>query len=225
MKKTILIIEDEERIATVLKKYLEGAGYATEIMHDGDKVLPVVKRLDPALILLDLMLPGKDGMEICKEIRVFSNVPIIILTARSDEIERVLGLEIGADDYVCKPFSPREVVARVKSNLRRNDMITAGPLEASGALSLNHANCSATLDGVEIIFTPIEFRILVALQKHPDKILSRDQLLNHMYNDHRTVSDRTVDSHVANLRRKLQNIRHDDECITSKYGVGYRLEL
>lgn len=219
----ILIVEDETKISEVLRTYLETAGYSTHVLDDGRAVVDWVRKENPSLIVLDVMLPGKDGLEICREIRTFSPVPIIMVTARVEEIDRLLGLEMGADDYVCKPFSPREVVARVKANLRRSvavaDPVTAGGFEID---ELRHV---ARLDGKKLELTRVEFRILLALLDPPGRVLSRDQLLDRMYDDQRIVGDRTVDSHMTNLRRKLQAVRNDAECIHSVYGLGYKLDL
>ena len=220
----VLIVEDEPKISEALREYLENAGYATHILDDGLAVVDWVKEQKPSLILLDLMLPGKDGLEICRDIRTFSQVPIIMVTARVEEIDRLLGLEFGADDYVCKPFSPREVVARVKANLRR---VTTPNDDSSSAtdFEIDELRHIASLDGQALELTRVEFRILQALLDPPGRVFSRDQLLDRMYDDQRVVGDRTVDSHMANLRRKLQAVRADSECVRSVYGLGYKLEL
>ena len=220
----VLIVEDESKIAQVLREYLERAGYTTQILDDGRKVVDWVRDQRPALILLDLMLPGKEGIDICREIRAFSQVPIIMVTARVEEIDRLLGLELGADDYVCKPCSPREVVARVKANLRR---VTTPKDDRSAAtdFEIDEFRHIARLNGHKLELTRVEFRMLTTLLDSPGRVWSRDQLLDHMYNDYRVVGDRTVDSHVTNLRRKLKAVRADSECIHSVYGVGYKLEM
>ena len=220
----VLIVEDESKLAQVLREYLERAGYTTYILDNGQKVAEWVREQRPALILLDLMLPGKDGMDICREIRTFSQVPIIMVTARVEEIDRLLGLELGADDYVCKPFSPREVVARVKANLRRVTTPPDDPVAASD-FAIDDPRQIARLDGQKLELTRVEFRMLLTLLDPPGRVWSRDQLLDRMYDDQRIVGDRTVDSHMTNLRRKLQAVRADSECIHSVYGVGYKLEM
>ena len=219
----ILIVEDEPKLSEVLREYLERAGYATGALADGREVAAWVREHRPALVLLDLMLPGKDGLDVCRELRAFTNVPIIMVTARVEEIDRLLGLEIGADDYVCKPFSPREVIARVKAILRRA-AVAADTATAAGFV-LDEERYVATLDGRALDLTPVEFRLLRTLLDPPGRVWSREQLLDRLYDDHRVVSDRTVDSHVKNLRRKLEAARPDAECIRSIYGVGYKLEL
>lgn len=224
MKQTILIVEDEVKLADVLSRYLEADGYATQHIANGSEAIAVIKQYQPVLVILDIMLPGKNGIEICKEVRQFSNLPIIMTTAKVEEIDRLLGLEIGADDYICKPYSPREVVARVKACLRRVAFAEADDKQSSVSLGLelDHHAYQAKLDQHNLDLTPVEFRILVALTTQPISVYSRTQLMDKMYQDHRAVSDRTVDSHVANLRKKLKQVREDSECIESIYGVGYR---
>ncbi|VVD98173.1 Transcriptional regulatory protein BaeR [Pandoraea pneumonica] len=228
----ILIVEDEPKLAALLAEYLRVAGMPCRILSDGRDVLPAVRTTEPRLILLDLMLPGMDGLEVCRVVREISEVPIVMLTARAAETDRLLGLELGADDYICKPFSPREVVARVKAILRR----VRGPASATTtaapevpppqpALVIDAVRHHARLDGHELPLTPVELRLLATLASHPDKTFPRAHLLDRMYDDHRVVADRTVDSHIKNLRRKLQAIRPDEEIVRSIYGVGYRLEL
>jgi two-component system response regulator BaeR len=218
----ILVVEDEPKLASLLADYLHAAGYAAEILADGCKVAATVRENPPALVLLDLMLPGKDGLEVCRELRTFSNVPIIMVTARVEEIDRLLGLELGADDYVCKPFSPRVVIARIKAFLRR---VERSDSAIASGLIIDDASYRAMLDGQPLELTPVEFRLLKTLAATPGRVYSRDQLLDRLYDDHRVVTDRTVDSHVKNLRRKLEQARPGQDVIRSIYGVGYRLEL
>jgi two-component system response regulator BaeR len=221
MKDTILIVEDEERLARLLADYLRMAGYETHQIADGNPVVEWVRANRPTLILLDLMLPGRDGLDICRDIRGFSEVPIIMTTARVEEIDRLLGLELGADDYVCKPYSPREVVARVKAVLRRT---TAAPQPQSGLLQLDESSLRVSAHGREVELTAVEFALLQTLYAAPGRIFSRDRLMDRIYRDHRVVSDRTIDSHVKKLRRKLAELTSDRELIHSVYGVGYRYE-
>lgn len=218
----ILIVEDEPRLAAVLGEYLAAAGYTHHWVADGMAALPAFHAERPDLVLLDLMLPGRDGIDICREIRRVSMTPIVMVTARAEEIDRLLGLEIGADDYICKPFSPREVVARVAAVLRRHRH--APDREAVGAISLDEHACRASIKGRPLELTPVEFRLLRMLYGAQGRVFSRDQLLNRLYDDHRVVTDRTVDSHVKNLRRKLIEAGGED-WIKSIYGVGYRMEL
>ncbi|MGB6242710.1 MAG: response regulator [Castellaniella sp.] len=221
----ILIVEDEPKLAEVLRTYLEAAGYAVRWVDNGLQVMDVVRDWAPNLVLLDLMLPGRDGLDICREIRAQTSIPVIMVTARTEEIDRLLGLELGADDYICKPYSPREVVARVRAVLRRFDPpFTAAQAETSG-LVIKADAWQARLDGVTLDLTPVEFRLLALLASQPGRIFSRDQVLDGLYDDHRVVTDRTVDSHVKNLRRKLADVRPDEDMIRSVYGVGYRLDL
>ena len=215
----ILIVEDEPKIAGLLQDYLESVGgYQSSVLGRGDLVLEHFRRRAPDLVLLDLMLPGLDGIEVCKQIRAESQVPIIMVTARVEEIDRLLGLELGADDYICKPFSPREVVARVKAVLRRSD----GMEKSTGALEIDEEKISACFDGKRINLTPVEFSLLRALAAQEGRVFSRDQLMNEMYTDYRVVSDRAVDTHIKNLRKKLSDASGGAEMIESVYGLGYR---
>jgi two-component system response regulator BaeR len=215
----ILIVEDEQKLAELLKDYLAQSSFDTTILDNGNDVIPYVRENKPDLVILDLMLPGRDGMEICKEIRTFSNLPIIMVTARVEEIDRLLGLELGADDFVCKPFSPRELVARVKAVLRRAGGETT--IKAKG-LVLDEARYQASLHGVDLELTAVEFKLLSFLAANPGRIYSRDQLMERIYSDHRIVSDRTIDSHIKKLRKKIAEQSPDEELIGSVYGVGYK---
>jgi len=219
----ILIVEDEIKIAELLRDYLKNAGYSVVHLERGDAVTSQVKKQPPALILLDIMLPGKDGMDVCREIRKFSNVPIIMLTARVEEIDRLIGLELGADDYICKPFSPREVVARVKAVLRRTcgeppgvTLITAGPI------TLDTGTHRVTIDGKELKLTPSEFGLLHTLMKHPNRVFSRNELLLQVQGYDFEGYDRTIDTHIKNLRKKIAEYLPDQEIIVTVYAVGYK---
>ena len=216
----ILIVEDELRLAQLLADYLQAAGMDSHQLHEGTQVVERVRKVPPDLILLDLMLPGKDGMEICKEVRLFSQVPIVMVTARIEEIDRLLGLELGADDYICKPYSPREVVARVKAVLRR----TQGGRANQVGLVLDEPTMQAQLDGNVLELTAVEFKLLNYLAVHPGRIFSRDQLMEQIYSDQRVVNDRTIDSHIKKLRRKLEQAAPGRELVRSVYGVGYKFE-
>ena len=220
----VLLVEDEPKIARLLEDYLQQSHYETHWIDNGDTVDEWCKNNNPDIVLLDLMLPGKDGLAVCRELRSHSQVPIIMVTARVDEIDRLLGLELGADDYICKPFSPREVVARVKALLRRVEMINANPAAAYRGLTIDDEKFSATVDGHALDLTPVEFRLLALLASQPGRVFSRDQLMNNIYLDGRVVSDRTVDSHVKNLRQKIHDTVGSDDLIRSIYGVGYKLE-
>ena len=217
----ILIVEDESQLAHLLEDYLVQSGYQTAIIHDGSQVSPSIRAREPDLILLDLMLPGVDGMTICREIREFSRVPVIMVTARFEESDRLRGLELGADDYICKPFSPREVVARVKAVLRRS---TEGAIKIPPTLNIDETRFKAELHGQDLDLTAVEFQLLKILAADPGRIYSRSQLMDQIYNDHRIVSDRTIDSHVKKLRKKIAVVSPDEELIHSVYGVGYKFE-
>jgi len=221
---TILIVEDEAKIASLLRDYLEKiGGYQTRWVARGDEALQAFRDVSPDLVLLDLMLPGMDGLEVCKAIRLESQAPVIMVTALVEEIDRLLGLELGADDYICKPFSPREVVARVKAVLRR-----ANPAEgrsAQGGLEIDEERHQASINGRQLKLSPVEFALLGRLAAQPGRVFSRDQLMNMIYSDYRIVSDRTVDTHVKNLRRKLEESGSGNDLIESVYGVGYRLAI
>ncbi|WP_426400047.1 response regulator [Ralstonia sp. R-29] len=217
----ILIVEDEPKLAALMTDYLRAAHYETEWLAEGTHAVQRIREAMPELVVLDLMLPGKDGLEICREVRAFSEVPIVMVTARVEEIDRLLGLELGADDYICKPFSPRELVARIKTILRRAQRAGGVP---ESALVIDGAAYSATLRGQRMDLTPVEFRLLAALAAAPGRILSRATLLEQIYDDHRVVTDRTVDTHVKNLRRKMELISPGTDMIHSVYGVGYRLD-
>ena len=212
----ILIVEDEPKLAALEADYLKSQGYDTHCIANGSEVVAWVRSNAPDLILLDLMLPGRDGLEVCRELRTFSDVPIVMVTARVEEIDRLVGLDLGADDYVCKPFSVRELVARVRAILRR-------PRSAPSGLVLDEER--AALDGHVLDLTPVELRLLRALASSPGRVFPRERLLERLYEDHRVVTDRTVDAHVKNLRKKLEDVRPGEELVRSIYGVGYKLEL
>lgn len=218
MSHSILIVEDEVKLATLLFDYFTASNYIPHQINHGNEVVDWVKANLPDAILLDLMLPGKNGIDICKEIRQFSNVPILMVTAKVDEIDRVLGLELGADDYICKPFSAREVVARVTAVLRRTQTVNT-----TGALVLNEHKFSVTFQSRETILTSVEFQLLKMLVDKPERIFPRDQLMQSMYADSRIVNYRTIDSHIKKLRKKLADMSDGKDWIQSVYGVGYRL--
>jgi two-component system response regulator BaeR len=218
----ILIVEDEPKLAALLADYLRPEGYLVEVIGDGLFVIDAVKHGAPDLILLDLMLPGRDGLNLCRELRGFSDVPIVMMTARVEEVDRLLGLDSGADDYICKPYSPREVVARVKAILRRPRRDKSSPADQS--LVVDEATLRATLHGQDLDLTLVEFRLLRTLSTTPGRVYSRDRLLDTLYDDGRVVTDRTVDSHVKNLRRKLEAAAPGHNPIRSVYGAGYSYE-
>jgi two-component system response regulator BaeR len=217
----IAIVEDEASIADILDAYLQREGFATHCLRTGNEANVWLATAQPDLILLDLMLPDCDGLTICRNVRARSDVPIIMVTARVEEIDRLIGLEFGADDYVCKPFSPREVVARVKAVLRR----TAAPANGTRTIEIDEGAMTVSLHGVRLDLTPTEFRLFQALARRPGRVLSRSNLLDAVSDRDRDVVDRSVDSHIKNLRRKLASASGVQDIIQSIYGVGYRLEF
>ncbi|MBA5686617.1 response regulator [Rugamonas apoptosis] len=231
----ILIVEDDAKIAALLADYFVAAGLRVTRVADGLAAVEAVRAHAPDLMVLDLMLPSLDGVGVCRAVRAFSALPIIMLTARVDEIDRLLGLESGADDYVCKPFSPREVVARVRAHLRR--AAGMGQLAAGGLTSASSSSAAPPLlqvdrermailhGGVALALTPVEFRLLAELIANPGRVYSRQQLLDCAHDDQRDNNDRTVDSHIKNIRRKLAARLPQLDCLQSVYGVGYRFEL
>ena len=221
MAERILIVEDEPKLAELLRDYLLREGYDVFLLERGDAVEDWVRTHGADLVLLDLMLPGRGGIEVCKALRGFSDAAIIMVTARVEEVDRLLGLALGADDYICKPYSPREVVARVKAVLRRTRPVETG---APAQLLLDEPALKASVAGRELGLTAVEFQLLKILASAPGRIYSRDQLMDAMYRDERVVSDRTVDSHVKKLRRKIAEVLPERELIHSVYGVGYKYE-
>jgi len=221
----ILIIEDEPQIVRTLRLYLEQAGFTTAAIYDGAQAIPAYRQERPDLVLLDLNLPGQDGIDVCRALRRESAVPIIMVTARSDETDRLIGLELGADDYVVKPFSPREVVARVRAVLRR----VAGPLAdidvvRAGELLIDTSAYRAWLSGQPLSLTQSEFEILLALARHEGHVLNRTQLLEETQGIAYEGYERSIDQHIKNLRNKLGKAGAPATLIQTVYGVGYRLE-
>ena len=223
MNKTILVVEDELKLANILVEYLQTEGFKTKHIDTGTRVIPWIKKNNPDLVLLDLMLPAMNGKDICQEIRTFSHLPVIMITAMVDEIDRLIGLEMGADDYICKPFSPKEVVARVKAVLRRIDPEYI-KRNLSNGFEIDTERFSITLDGIKLDLTPVEFRLLAMFIEQSGRVYNRDQILNKVFDDGRIVLDRTVDTHIKNLRHKLKKINPKIDYIRSLYGVGYSFE-
>ncbi|OQX03367.1 MAG: two-component system response regulator BaeR [Desulfobacteraceae bacterium IS3] len=221
----ILIVEDEVKIAQLLRDYLKKEGYSVTCMERGDTVIPYLRKKLPELILLDIMLPGKEGTEVCREIRKFSTVPIIMLTARADEVDRIVGLELGADDYICKPFSPREVMARIKAVLRRIHSPAEEKKIVAGPVTLDEITRRVTVLDQELKLTRNEFGLLRVMMLHPDRVFSRNELLNLVQGYDFEGYDRTIDTHVKNLRKKIADIIPDKEIISTVYGMGYKLSL
>lgn len=225
---TILIVEDEPQIAQILIDYLQSYGYQTRHFVDGAGVTDCVKTEAIDCVLLDVMLPNADkfgdGLQLCREIRELSQLPIMMVTARIEEIDRILGLELGADDYICKPFSPREVIARVRALLRRSHLAALDQQDDAPKPQwhLNQETYHFHYHEKSVELSAVEFGIMRTLSEHPGRIFSRSQLIDLIYNDHRVVSDRTVDSHIKKLRQKLALAFGDIEWIQSVYGVGYK---
>ena len=220
--KHILIVEDELKLACLQADYLKNAGFNTTCLSNGLEVLSWLKINPTDLILLDLMLPGRDGLDVCRDIRSISLVPIIIITARIEEIDRLLGLELGADDYICKPFSPREMVLRVKAVLRRIEVQKNPVINSLLKLAPDSFLISSGEQAIEL--TSVEFWLLQTLFDQPGRIFSRSKLMDLIYQDQRIVCDRTIDSHIKKLRKKLLNLLPEQELIHSVYGAGYRYE-
>jgi two-component system response regulator BaeR len=222
----IAVVEDELDIASVVQDYLRHAGYETEHFADGQSALEHLIASPPDLTLLDIMLPRLDGIEVLRRAREHTSHPIIMLTARIEEVDRLLGLELGADDYVCKPFSPRELVARVRAVLRRSmppdDLGQAR--QGTPGLLLDDVHWRATLEGAPLNLTRREFGLLQVLSRHPGRIFSRARLLELAYDDTMDVTERAIDSHVKNLRRKLGAVTPSHDWIRSVYGVGFAWE-
>ena len=224
MTQTILVVDDEARIVKLVRDYLERAGFAVLVAHDGETALALARIEQPDLIVLDLMLPGMDGLDVCRRLRQMSGVPIIMLTARVEEADRVVGLELGADDYVTKPFSPRELVARVRSTLRRaTGQVGPTAIVRAGDVELDTASLTATVGGKPVDLTSTEFQVLATLARQPGCIFSREQLLEAVHGVAFEGYDRSIDSHIKNIRRKIEPDPRQPSYIQTVYGVGYRL--
>lgn len=225
MADIICLVEDEKDLAGLVADYLEANNFQVVIFNRGDEADHWLQQNEPALVLLDLMLPGKDGLQICTQLRQRSAVPIIMITAKVEEIDRLLGLELGADDYICKPFSAREVIARVKAVLRRTRIapITAA-VASNSAVALDEKSMTACIFGHPVELTSVEFKLLSLLHSQPGRIFSRQYILDNIYQDYRVVGDRTVDGHIKKLRKKINEVSGDVELIRSVYGSGYKYE-
>ncbi len=222
----ILIVEDEPDIAEILRDYLIKEGYTVTLMDRGEKVVDFVKNENISIMLLDIMLPGVDGKTICREIRKFSEVPVLMITAKVEEVDRIIGFELGADDYVCKPFSPREVVVRVKAILRRtlghtndDEILSRGPV------SLNRSSRVVTVNGCELNLTPSEFDIFSILMESPNRVFTRTQLIETVQGYNYDGYERTIDFHIKNLRKKFGAHLPGRKIIQSSYGLGYKLVI
>jgi two-component system response regulator BaeR len=228
MSARILVAEDDTKIAALVADYLADAGHTASCCANGTSALGLAREAGNAgfdLFILDVMMPGMDGIALCRALRASSDAPIIMLTARVEEIDRLLGLDSGADDYVCKPFSPRELVARVRAHLRRRGHAGAAAGPAAPQFVPDREQMRMLVGGVPLPLTPVEFRLLAELVDHPDRVYSRQQLLDAAHEDQRDTNDRAVDSHIKNIRRKLAAALPGVDCLQSVYGVGYRFEL
>jgi len=218
----VLVVEDDRKIADLLQNYLRASGYAAEAAYDGHDALRRIGQKAPDAVILDWMLPGLDGIGVCKAVRAFSDVPILMLTARIDEVDRLLGLDTGADDYVCKPFAPREVIARIRALLRRAE----GRVKASAKpWVIDDASFRISWLGQWLPLTRIEFMMFRLLLSRPGRVYSREQLLASVHDSQHDISDRAIDTHIKNLRKKVQAVNPTSDCIASVYGVGYRFDV
>jgi len=217
----ILIVEDDTKITELLSDYLKLADFNVSVLTRGDTVISDVRLNPPDAILLDIMLPGKDGMTICREIRSFSNVPILMFTAKVEEIDRLLGLELGADDYICKPFSPREVVARIKAVLRRSNPEPTEEIMVAGPIAINPDSHKATVGAADLRLTPNEFELLKILISMPGRVFTRSDFVSKIQGYNFNGYDRTIDSHIKNLRKKIDSILPGNNIIQTVYGIGY----
>ena len=219
MSARIMIVEDEPELAALIADYAIASGYTPQVFSEGGAALAAFRTAPPDLIVLDLMLPGVDGLTLCRQVRAASDVPVVMVTARVEEIDRLLGLESGADDYLCKPFSPRELMARIKVILRRSQ-----PHAKPDVIVVDEALRRIVVMGQALALTPTEFALLAALARRPGQVFSRAQLLDLARHDSLDVTDRAIDSHIKNLRRKIAAVMPDAEPIAAVYGLGYRLD-
>ena len=219
----VLIVDDEPKIVRLVADYLEAAGFGVSTARSGDEALMRVRTDAPDLVVLDLGLPGLDGLDVTRALRRDGQLPIIILTARDDETDRVIGLELGADDYVTKPFSPRELVARVRAVLRRHAAAGQAEVIHAGDLTLDVPRMRVTRDGVPVELTATEFALLAALARQPGRVFTRSQLLDAIHGIAFESYERAIDAHVKNIRRKLEADAHAPRYLLTVYGVGYRL--
>lgn len=224
MPKKILVIDDEPKIVEICRDYLRSAGFDVVIAGDGVDGLRLARHEKPDLVVLDLMLPGMDGLDVCRTLRKESNVPIIMLTARVEETDKLIGLELGADDYIAKPFSPRELVARVRVVLRRVSSDPAMDVIRAGGMALDRTRYEVVFPDRAIRLTPTEFEILAILMSQPGRIFSRAQLLNAVHGVAFESYERAIDSHIRNLRRKLEPDETTPRYIITVYGIGYKFE-
>lgn len=222
---TVLVVDDDHKLISLVRMYLEREGFQVVAAYDGPQALELFDRHTPGFVILDLMLPKIDGITLCRQLRKASNVPILMLTAKVDEVDKLVGLSVGADDYVTKPFSPRELVARVRAILRRAiPPKAAAPRLSRGDLLMDLERHEVSVEGREVRLTPIEYKLLQALMEFPGRVFTRDQLLAHVYAfDEAVVVDRTVDVHIGKLREKLGDDPVRPRFIQTVRGVGYKL--
>jgi len=215
----VLVVEDEREIAAQVAKYIVREGYKSIVLNSGEMVIETVKKELPDIIILDVMLPIKDGVTCCKEIRAFSDIPIIMLTARKTENDRIIGLQAGVDDYVCKPFSAKELMLRIQAVLKRSGVLSD---EVPSGLQLDKNGYLLKYNGEEVKLTHLEFSLLNLLIKKPGRIFSREQIIEFAYNNDRDISDRAIDSHIKNIRKKIRSINIEQNVIETTYGAGFR---
>ncbi len=219
----ILIVEDEDKIAELIKKHLKLEGYESTHAQNGNDAISLFHKTNPDLIVLDVMLPDIDGLDVCKYLRGHSEVPIIMLTARVEEVDRLMGFELGADDYVCKPFIPRELVARIRAVLSRTQRHSKQKVLKTGSLTLDISQYKLTIGSTEIKLTQNEFSLLKVMMLSPNRVFSRQELLTTTQGQSIDIYERTIDSHIKNLRKKLAQVVPDRDFIESIYGIGYKL--
>ncbi len=228
MKKTVLLVDDDEKLQALLQEYLEGYGFEVRSSLNGGGVAEALRKSPPELVVLDVMLPGKNGLEILRDIRAESTVPVLMLTAKGDETDRIVGLEMGADDYLPKPFNPRELLARMNAILRRRGGDTGvqnhaeNPWIRAGGVALNTARQTVTVDGMEHELTSTEYRVLKVLMTHPDTVLSRDQLMNLAMGRDYMAFDRSIDVHISRIRAMVETDPKSPRRIRTVWGSGYR---
>jgi two-component system, OmpR family, alkaline phosphatase synthesis response regulator PhoP len=220
---TVLVVEDEIEIARVVRDYLRNAGFEVIVVGDGGSAVASVRSAKPDLLVLDLGLPGRDGLDVAREIRRWSNTPIVMLTARGDETDRIVGLEIGADDYVVKPFSPKELVARVRAVLRRTRTAARGDeIVRAGDVEIDTAKMRVSVAGKQVDLTPTEFQLLATLAREPGRVFTRSQLLDAVHGVAIESYERAIDAHVKNIRRKIEPTPGSPRYVVTVHGVGYR---
>jgi DNA-binding response OmpR family regulator len=220
---TVLVVEDEMEIARVVRDYLRNAGFEVIVVGDGGSAVASVRSAKPDLLVLDLGLPGRDGLDVAREIRRWSDTPIVMLTARGDETDRIVGLEIGADDYVVKPFSPKELVARVRAVLRRSRTAARGDeVVRAGDVEIDTAKMRVSVAGTQVDLTPTEFQLLATLAREPGRVFTRSQLLDAVHGVAIESYERAIDAHVKNIRRKIEPEPGSPRYVVTVHGVGYR---